>query len=319
MTSNHDAKWQKGKFEQRKAVSEGAKQAMAEYYDAGLNTGRQRDELLRDLGKWCGRSVRQVERYIAERRQERNTDDVAPDPITPGLDLVERLADALAGISIKDNAVWRLPDATWIWNVPDDSLFNIRVDYQGKVTQVLGVEKDKRYGLLLKLLEQRFPEFRAFDEFRQRLADLVIRCQGVCRRIWTDAVNRTGLQVPAVSNPMSLDPGHLQQMPRFVYEFAVDHRGQHVAPGDFQIVEVDRSKSPWSPPSHRQLTPQGAPGYVLAVGPQGLMQTCRTVIVEMCRHYAGDPEIEALGRQEEEVKRQADVYVKTLSGLLQQA
>ncbi len=70
MTKLGDIKWDKEKLPQKKRLSHEDKQAMAEYYQAALKTGKSAEEVLEELGERYGRSSRQIQRYISQKATE---------------------------------------------------------------------------------------------------------------------------------------------------------------------------------------------------------------------------------------------------------
>jgi len=66
MTKLGDTKWDREELPNKKHVSHADKQAIAEYYQAGLKTGRSSEDLLAELADQYNRSSRQIQRYIAE-------------------------------------------------------------------------------------------------------------------------------------------------------------------------------------------------------------------------------------------------------------
>lgn len=64
MTKLGDIKWDKEKLPKKKHLGHEDKQALAEYYQAGLKTGKSSEDLLAELEERYGRSSRQIQRYI---------------------------------------------------------------------------------------------------------------------------------------------------------------------------------------------------------------------------------------------------------------
>ena len=64
MTYNQGSRWDKGEFLKRKPVSAEYKKAIADYYQAGLKTGKSSEDLLAELAERYGRSTRTIQRYI---------------------------------------------------------------------------------------------------------------------------------------------------------------------------------------------------------------------------------------------------------------
>lgn len=66
MTKLADTKWDKERLSKKRRVSDEDKQAMANYYQAGLKTGKSSEDLLAELEEQYGKSSRQIQRYIAQ-------------------------------------------------------------------------------------------------------------------------------------------------------------------------------------------------------------------------------------------------------------
>lgn len=66
MTKLADIKWDKDRLSKKRHVSDEDKQAMADYYQAGLKTGKSSEDLLAELEERYGKSSRQIQRYIAQ-------------------------------------------------------------------------------------------------------------------------------------------------------------------------------------------------------------------------------------------------------------
>lgn len=66
MTKLADIKWDKDRLPKKRHVSDEDKQAMADYYQAGLKTGKSSEDLLAELEERYGKSSRQIQRYIAQ-------------------------------------------------------------------------------------------------------------------------------------------------------------------------------------------------------------------------------------------------------------
>lgn len=64
-----EPKWDKKRLPTRKRLSGPEIKAVAEYYEAGLKTGRTSEELLQELEERCHKSTRQIQRYIEKERR----------------------------------------------------------------------------------------------------------------------------------------------------------------------------------------------------------------------------------------------------------
>ena len=74
-----------GRRPTKRPLAAGDKQAMVEYYEAGLKTGRTSDDLLFELEARYGRSTRQVSRYVGAARSARQTAQKTQSPVDAGL------------------------------------------------------------------------------------------------------------------------------------------------------------------------------------------------------------------------------------------
>ncbi len=70
MTKLGATKWDKHEST-KKPLGDGDKQTIAEYYEAGLKTGKRSDDLLTELEERYGRSCRQILRYVSKARESR--------------------------------------------------------------------------------------------------------------------------------------------------------------------------------------------------------------------------------------------------------
>jgi len=68
MTKLGDTKWDKHEST-KKPLGDGDKQTIAEYYEAGLKTGKRSEDLLTELEERYGRSCRQILRYVSKARE----------------------------------------------------------------------------------------------------------------------------------------------------------------------------------------------------------------------------------------------------------
>ena len=64
MTKTGNTNWDQGEFSKKKRISKEDKQTIAEYYRAGLKTGKSSDDLLEELAERYGKSDRTIQRYI---------------------------------------------------------------------------------------------------------------------------------------------------------------------------------------------------------------------------------------------------------------
>jgi len=107
-------KWDKGEFSKREKVSPEDKKAIAEYYQAGLKTGKSSKELWEELAKRYDRHIRQIQRYISQvKKQSLIADAEAQPSVAPlPLDVAQRkqLSEFLATLSLPSAFLIRSED-----------------------------------------------------------------------------------------------------------------------------------------------------------------------------------------------------------------
>jgi hypothetical protein len=268
-----------------------------------------------EMGEKCGEEAKGDEAVAVARSQPRECRRPVQVLVREGfLELGARFKRELSCVNVKDYAVWQLLGAPWLSSTPDSStqfssVLNIRMD-RGKLMVNLKVEEDERFLLLLEWLKRLCPEFGNFQQWKEALAHLVSKCQEMCRELWYEAENRTGLKMAIDSGS-----GYLTNVPLFVYEFALDNYAQGRSP-DLVLSPIDVARLPCLPPLYWQLTPRDRPDFVLAVGLPPYMNSCGLSIIELCREYAEDSTIKKIIDDEKEVQKQANLYGKALSQLL---
>ena len=173
MTLDKETRWDKDEFLRRKRINDHDKRQMTEYLHAGLNMDKPREELLEELAQKYNRSSRQIERYIAD------TEARAAEGWEEFIDLIERFNDSLSRIGIKDFVVWFFEDAPWPRpDVPSTDkqpaeLYAEPTDGGLKVSLKIEKKDESRFRRLLLHLKRRYPEFKKFEEWKNRLGALI--------------------------------------------------------------------------------------------------------------------------------------------------
>jgi hypothetical protein len=221
------------------------------------------------------------------------------------LDLASRLQASLSFISAKDWAIWGLPD-TGQPPLTSEAGLRIWMD-RGKLVVKLAVEQDNRFPVFLTRLKAIFPEFKDYDRWRESLVELVSMCWALAHEIWSKAENETGLELSGI--PV-MGRGHLLNVPRFIYEFALANYDSGKQPG---LVVLDHG-------GHRfRLVPKDQPDYILAVGSMNEMQRCQDVTTSLARRYASDGRIGDINANALQVKKQSAPLQAVLSRLISEA
>jgi hypothetical protein len=104
--------------------------------------------------------------------------------------------------------------------------------------------------------------------------------------------------------------GHLLNVPKFIYEFALDNYCSGTKP-DLLVVEHV---------AHRhKLVPIHQPDYTLAFGSNKEMQICKEVTTSLARQYARDDRIGTIGSEAQTVKKETAPLHAALSKLINEA
>ena len=228
------------------------------------------------------------------------------------VDLIEQFNDSLSRISAKDWVVWDLPDATWIWldrDPSDKHPAELKRKHQWPELEVelkLEAENKGRFRSLLLRLQSKFAEFIIYSEWRQQLTPLIKKCKDVACKVWHDAETATSMKM-AGSLAMDGPNEGLQNIPKFIYDFAVDNYESDSLPS----LKVAEHKDGFC-----KLVPADDPQYILAIGSQGAMETCEKVTLALCERYARDQRIGIIKEEERKVKDQATIFQGILSKVL---
>ena len=217
----------------------------------------------------------------------------------------EAEALSLSRISAKDWAIWGLPDAG---QPPLTSEAGLRlwID-RGKLVVKLAVEQDKRFPLFIARFKNSFPEFKSYDEWRESLTGFVNMCWALAQEICSRAENETGLNLSPI--PV-MGKGHLLNVPKFIYEFALDNYASEKQP-DLEIIQND--------PYRHRLVPGDLPNYILAIGSRDEMEKCKEVTISLTNQYVKDERIGEINAEALQLKKQASPLKAVLSTIIGEA
>lgn len=232
-------------------------------------------------------------------------DYVSPSMWQENADLAVQLQSSISNISAKDWAIWGLPDTG---QPPLTSEAGLKIWMErGKLVVKLGVEQDKRFPLFIRRLKDRLNEFKLYDRWRQSLTELVNMCWMLAHEICSRTESETGLVLTAI--PV-IGKGHLLNVPKFIYEFALDNYMTEKLP-EIAILVND---------SYRyKLVPKEVPDYVLAIGSQEEMEKCKKVTISLTDQFTRDERAGEIKAKAENVKKQAEPLLTVLFAVLRQA
>jgi len=227
-----------------------------------------------------------------------------PSKLADYLEIAAQLRSSLSKISPKDWAIWGLPD-TGKPPLTSEAGLSIWID-RGKLVISLALENNDRFPLFISRLKAIFPEFKDYDRWRESLVELVSMCWTLAHEIWSKAENETGLELSAI--PV-MGRGHLLNVPKFIYEFALDNHNSGKQP-DLMVLEHGSDRF--------RLVLKDQPDYVLAVGSMDEMQRCQDVTTSLAKRYASDGRIGDINAKALQVKKQSAplqaVLLRLISG-----
>jgi hypothetical protein len=221
------------------------------------------------------------------------------------MDLAVQLQSSMTNISAKDWAIWGIPD-TGQPPLTSEAGLKIWID-RGKLVVKLAVEQDKRFTLFMTRLKNSFPEFKSYDEWRESLTDFVTMCWVLVHEVWGRAENETGLILSPI--PV-MGQGHLLNVPKFIYEFALDNYASGKQP-HLEILQQD--------PYRYRLVPGELPNYVLAISSKDEMEKCKKVTLSLTDQYAKDGRIGEINARVLQVKKQTAPFQAVLSTVIREA
>jgi len=104
--------------------------------------------------------------------------------------------------------------------------------------------------------------------------------------------------------------GHLLNVPKFIYEFALDNYTSGKQP-DLEILQQD--------PYRYRLVPGELPNYVLAISSKDEMEKCKKVTLSLIDQYAKDGRIGEINDKALQVKKQTAPFQAALCTVIKEA
>lgn len=220
--------------------------------------------------------------------------------------LAVQLQSSMFNISAKDWAIWGLPDTGKPTQTSEAGL-RLGRD-RGELVVKLSVEMDQSFPLFMARLKAFFQEFGYYDQWRESLTDLVCRCADMAHEIQIKAETETGLFLSTY--PM-IGKGHLINVPKYIYEFALDNCASMPQQPVLEILEND--------PKHCWVVPGGLSNYALAMGSKDEMEKCKKVTASLSVQYAKDERMGKIVAKARQVKDQTASFQSALSAVIEKA
>ena len=221
------------------------------------------------------------------------------------MDLAVQLQSSMTNISAKDWAIWGLPDTGQPPLISEAGL-RIWMD-RGKLVVKLVVEQDNRFPLFVTRLKTLFTEFKPYDQWRKSLTNFVNMCWALAQEICSRAENETGLNLSPI--PV-MGKGHLLNVPKFIYEFALDNYASEKQP-DLEILQND--------PYRYRLVPGDLPNYILAISSKDEMERCKKVTISLTGQYVKDERIGEIIARALQLEKQTAPFQAALSTVIKEA
>lgn len=223
----------------------------------------------------------------------------------PGtLEIAIQLQNSLSRMGPKDWAIWGLRDRG---ESPLTSEAALRIWMErGKLVLKLAVEQDSQFPLFMSKLKTAFPEFKHYNQWRESLTGFVSMCWTMAHEIWSRAEGETGLNLSPI--PV-MGKGHLLNVPKFIYEFALDNYSSGKQP-ELEVLQND--------PYRYRLVPKDLPGYILAISSKDEMERCKKVTISLINQYAKDERIGQIKVKALEVKKQGAPFQTILSTVIEE-
>jgi hypothetical protein len=216
--------------------------------------------------------------------------------------IAAQLQSRLSRIDPKDWAIWGLRDTG---QPPLTSEAGLRVwTDRGILLVNLAIENDERFPVLMSKLRTAFPELRDYDSLKESLADFLGLCWEVAQEILKRSKSETGLMFSSV---LVAGRGHLLNVPRFVYEFALDN---YLSPKLPELEVLANELHSY------KLVPKNLPSYVLAIGPEDEMVRCKQVTISLSSEYVKDGRIRDIKDKAIETKSQVEPFLTALYAVL---
>ena len=220
------------------------------------------------------------------------------------IEIAMQLQNSLSHIDPKDWGIWGLPD-NGRPPLTSEARLKIWID-RGKPVIKLAVEQERWFTLFMSNLESAFPEFKGYAQWRQSLTDFISMCWAIAHEIWDKAESETGLNLSSI--PV-MGKGHLLNVPKFIYEFALDNYSSGKQPG-LVILQND--------PKRYRLVPGDLPEYALAVGSNEEMEKCKKITISLINQYTEDERIGRIKFRVQEVKEQSAPFQTILSTVIEE-
>jgi len=221
------------------------------------------------------------------------------------VEIAIQLQNSLSHVGLKDWAIWGLRDRG---ESPLTSEAALRIWMErGKLVLKLAVEQDSQFPLFMAKLKTAFPEFKHCNQWRQSLTKFVSMCWTMANEIWSRAKGETGLNLSSI--PI-MGKGHLLNVPKFIYEFALDNYSSGKQP-ELEVLQNDSNRY--------RLVPGDLPDYILAIGSKEEMVRCKEVSLSLINQYAKDERIGQIKVKALEVKKQGAPFQTILSTVIEEA
>jgi len=221
------------------------------------------------------------------------------------LELAIKLQNSLSGIGPKDWSIWGLLDTG---APPQTSEAGLRLwEDRGELVVKLSVEMDKSYPIFLKRLKGSFTEFHSYDRWHESLTIFIRLCWDMARKIRIESEAETGL---FLSTYPVMGHGHLINVPKYIYEFAVDNHTSKEQPN--LVILRNKSGNCW-------LVPADAHSYHLAMGSLDEMKKCWEATISLAARYANDERIGEIVAGARKLRKDAVPYIQALSSIIEKA
>ena len=220
------------------------------------------------------------------------------------VEIAIQLQNSLSHVGLKDWAIWGLPDTG---QPPLTSEAGLKIWMErGELVLKLAVEQDSQFPLFMSKLKTAFPEFKHYNQWRESLTGFVSMCWTMAHEIWSRAEGETGLNLSPI--PV-MGKGHLLNVPKFIYEFALDNYSSGKQP-ELEVLQNDSNRY--------RLVPGDLPDYILAIGSKEEMVRCKEVSISLINQYAKDEQIGQIKVKALEVKKQGAPFQTILSTVIEE-
>jgi hypothetical protein len=221
------------------------------------------------------------------------------------IDLAVQLQSSMVNISAKDWAIWGLPDGGEP-PLTSEAGFVTWID-RGNLVVKLRVEQDSQFPFFMDRLKTRFPEFASYEQWRKSVTDFFQMCYALAQEIWGSAEKETELNLSSI--PV-MGKGHLLNVPKFIYEFALENYASAKQP-HLDILQHD--------PYRYKLVPGDFPNYILAIGSRDEMEKCQKVTISLIKQYTKDQRMSKINAKALQLKQQIAPFQSALSAVIRAA